>query len=92
MQPTSDQITGALRTILAGAGGYAVAKGWIDAGTATSIAGALAILIVGGWSWAAHSKAAMIQSVNSADNGVTVVPTAAAISAGIPAANAPVKP
>ncbi len=74
MTPSGDQLTGALRTILAAAGGYAVAKGWIDAGTATTLAGGIAILLTFVWSYISHSQTSMIHAVNAADNGVKVVP------------------
>ncbi len=70
---TSDQLLGILRTLLAAAGGYVVAKGWTDAATATAATGAIITLLTAGWSFYTHSKTAMIKSVNSADNGVKVV-------------------
>jgi hypothetical protein len=91
MTPTGDQLTGALRTILAAAGGYAVARGWIDAGTATTLAGGIAILITAIWSWVSHTRSAMIHSVNSADNGVSVVSTLQAIASGVPTVDKPLK-
>ncbi len=47
---TGEQVWGIVRTILAAAGGYVVAKGYIDNGTMTSIIGALGTLFVAGWS------------------------------------------
>lgn len=78
--------------------GWAVNKGYISASDqsadANYLVGALGVIIVGllGWYKARqHSQKAMIQTVNAAPNGVTVVPTTSAIAAGIPQANGPVK-
>jgi hypothetical protein len=71
--PTNDQIMGAVRTILAFLGGLAVAKGWVDAPTATALGGAFITLATLGWSLYSNSKTAMIQSVNATDNGGKVV-------------------
>lgn len=48
---TSDQIGGIIRTILAAIGGVIVGKGWIDNETMLAISGAIATIVVGGWSW-----------------------------------------
>ncbi len=74
MTPNGDQLTGALRTILAAIGGIAVGKGWIDADTAAALGGGIAILLTAIWSYVAHSQTAQIRAVNAADNGVKVVP------------------
>ena len=53
---TADQIWGIVRTILAAAGGYAVAKGYIDNATLTAVLGALGTLFVAGWSVISKTK------------------------------------
>ena len=47
---TAEQIWGIVRTILAAAGGWVVAKGYIDNATMTSIIGALGTIFIAGWS------------------------------------------
>ena len=70
---TSDQVGGIVRALLAAVGGWAVSKGLVDSSTATTAAGAAAAAFAGVWSWYTNSPAAMINSVNSAPNGVKVV-------------------
>ena len=45
-----EQIGGIVRTVLAAAGGYFAAKGYLDAATWQTIAGAVATVIVAVWS------------------------------------------
>jgi hypothetical protein len=45
-----DQVLGLLRHLLTVAGTYAVAKGWIGAGVAEQVVGALVVLASAGWS------------------------------------------
>jgi len=47
---TGEQIGGIVRTVLAAAGGYLAAKGYLDAATWQTIAGAVATVIVAVWS------------------------------------------
>lgn len=47
---TAEQIWGIVRTILAAAGGYIVAKGWIDNATLQSVIGALGTIFIAVWS------------------------------------------
>ena len=47
---TGDQVWGIVRTILAGVGGYFVAKGTVDANTVTQILGGLGTVFVAVWS------------------------------------------
>lgn len=61
----SDQIYGLIRTILAAIGGLAVGKGWIDSATVTTVAGALATVIVAFWSAWANKKANLVASVSA---------------------------
>lgn len=50
---TGEQIWGIVRTILAAAGGYIVAKGWVDNATIQSVIGALGTIFIAVWSvWA----------------------------------------
>ena len=47
---TGEQIWGIVRTILAAAGGYIVAKGWVDNATLQSVIGALGTIFIAVWS------------------------------------------
>ena len=47
---TGEEAWGLLRTILAGAGGVAVGKGWISNEMLTAILGGLGTLFIGVWS------------------------------------------
>lgn len=47
---TKDEVYGVARAILAAAGGFVVARGWIDSETAVSLAGALATIAAAAWS------------------------------------------
>lgn len=47
---TKNEVYGVARSLLSAAGGFVVAKGWIDAETAVSLAGAGATIIVAVWS------------------------------------------
>lgn len=47
---TPAEVGGITRTIMAALGGYAVAKGWLDASTATAISGAMVTLAAALWS------------------------------------------
>lgn len=47
---TGEQVWGIVRTILAAAGGYIVANGWVDNATLQSVIGALGTIFVAGWS------------------------------------------
>lgn len=60
----SDQIYGLIRTILASLGGLAVGKGWLDASTVTTLAGAGATIIVAIWSAWANRKSGLVASVS----------------------------
>lgn len=48
---TSDQMGGIVRAVVASAGGYAAAKGWIGAGDVEWLAGGAAAAFVAAWSW-----------------------------------------
>lgn len=50
MTPTSDQIGGVARAILATAGGYAVAKGWITPDAWGTVSAIVLASAIGGWS------------------------------------------
>lgn len=45
-----NEVYGVARAILAAAGGFVVARGWIDSETAVSLAGALATIVAAAWS------------------------------------------
>ena len=53
-----EQVAGIVRTLLAAASGFVVAKGWFDAATYNAVAGAIGTLIVAGWSFASKKPAA----------------------------------
>lgn len=54
---TADQITGIIRAILTAAGGYFVARGTIDQGTATAVVGAAVTIVAAIWSlWSNRPK------------------------------------
>lgn len=82
--------------------GFAVNNAWITADQGVALQGYLSSIFVGAIALAGagivawvHSRqntqTAMIDAVNKAPNGVTVVPTTAAIAADIPPVNAPLK-
>lgn len=56
----SDQIGGIVRTVLAAAGGYVIAKGWLDAATFTAISGAVVTIAVALWSWRTNKPGTVI--------------------------------
>lgn len=81
---------------------FAVNHAWITAEQGQQLSAYLSSILLGAAASAAvaviawvHSRqntqAAMIDAVNKAPNGVTVVPTTAAIAADIPPVNAPLK-
>lgn len=47
---TKAEVAGVARALLSAAGGFVVARGWLDAETAVSVAGALATLVAAVWS------------------------------------------
>lgn len=56
---TGEQTWGIIRTILAAAGGWLVAKGYVDNETLASILGGLGTVFVAGWSiWSKRKKPA----------------------------------
>lgn len=55
---TAEQIWGIVRTILAAAGGFVVARGYIDAETLSTVLGALGTIFIAVWSVVAKKKAA----------------------------------
>ena len=55
---TGEQVWGIVRTILAAAGGYLVAKGYIDNTTMVSILGGLGTVFIGAWSVWSKTKTA----------------------------------
>lgn len=54
--PTTDQVSGLFRTLIAGIGGYYVAKGKIDPTQLEMIAGTASVLGAGIWSYASKRK------------------------------------
>ncbi len=53
-----EQIWGIARTVLAGAGGWAVSKGYLDSELLTAILGGVGVIFVGVWSYVAKKPAA----------------------------------
>lgn len=47
---TKNEVYGVARAILAAAGGFVTARGWVDSETAVSVAGALATVVAAAWS------------------------------------------
>lgn len=47
---SKDEVYGVARSLLSAAGGFAVARGWLDAETAVAVCGALATLVAAVWS------------------------------------------
>lgn len=86
---TSDQITGILRSVLAGLGGFILAKGWVTAEMWTWITGGVVTIGPVIWSWFANRPAAIAASAQNL-TGVTVV-TSAAASPAVKAAVADAK-
>ncbi len=54
----SEQIGGIVRALVSAVGGYFVGKGIVDASTVTSVAGAVATIVVAVWSVVAKKPAA----------------------------------
>lgn len=77
---TSDQITGVLRAVLAGIGGFVLAKGWITSEMWTWITGGVVTIGPIIWTWFAN-RPASIAVAAQAIPGVTVVTSAAAAPA-----------
>lgn len=48
---TAEQFGGFIRTIAASGFGLLVGKGWLDAETATMLAGVVGTLAIAAWSW-----------------------------------------
>jgi hypothetical protein len=55
---TGDQVWGIVRTILAAAGGYLTAKGYVDADTLNTVLGGVGTVFVAVWSVLAKKSAA----------------------------------
>lgn len=70
---TADQVGGLVRILLAGVATTAISHGYVDSSTASTIVGGAVGLATAAWSFYTNSPKAMIQSINSADNGVKVV-------------------
>lgn len=91
-------LTSVATAVVGAATAWAVTHGYLTKDQATSLTtylvGSGSILIGAALVWykaRQHTQAAMIKAVNSAPNGVTVVPTTAAKQAAIPPANGPLK-
>jgi hypothetical protein len=63
----SDQIAGLVRAILSAISGYFVGKGIIDASTATTLVGAVATILVSGWSIWANKPSNLVAAVSKMD-------------------------
>ena len=58
MRLTSEEIGGAIRSIISVLLGLAVGKGWIDGGIAAELAAPIAIIVMSGWSiWSKRANA-----------------------------------
>ena len=55
-----EQVGGILRTLLAAAGGYIAAKGWLDAATYTAVSGAVVTIFVALWSYKTNAPGTVI--------------------------------
>lgn len=55
-KPSQDQLAGLFRTIIAGVGGYYVAKGKIDPAELEVIAGSASIVSAGIWSYISKNR------------------------------------
>lgn len=76
---TNDQIMGMVRVVIPVVASALSHWGLGTDAQMTSIVTAIATGAMMAWSTYAHSKDAMIQSVNAADNGVKVVPAASPV-------------
>jgi hypothetical protein len=68
----SDQIGGLIRAVLSAVGGYFVGKGLVDASTMTTIVGAIATIVMAGWSAWSNRASGLVASVSampSVDSG-----------------------
>ena len=54
---TNEQLAGIIRTILAALGGALVARGYVDAETATTVGGAITTIAVAIWSHRSKASA-----------------------------------
>lgn len=67
---TSDQIAGIIRALLAAAGGFIVAKGFVDDATWATVSGALVTVFTAVWSiWAKAQTAKATQAAVAAAAG-----------------------
>lgn len=74
---SSDQILGILRAILSAAGGFILAKGWVNAETWAWITGGVLTVGPSIWSWISNRPAAIAASAQNIP-GVNVQVTGAA--------------
>jgi hypothetical protein len=77
---TSDQITGILRAILAAAGGFILAKGWVNAETWAWLTGGILTIVPTLWSLWTNRPAGLAASAQGV-KGVEVVTSPAASTA-----------
>lgn len=88
---TPDMLMGILRALIPGL--VAATSHWgigTDAQN-TALFTAIATVLVGAWSAYSNTQNSLIKTVNATDNGVTVIPTAKAVAAGIRPANSTLK-
>ena len=81
---TQDQITGIIRAVLAAAGGFVLARGWVNAENWAWIVGGITTVGPVIWSWFSNRPAALAASVQSLP-GVNVQTTGAASPAVVTA-------
>ena len=91
-------LSSVVKDALTGAGTLLVAHGYLSADAESqfinSLVGIVLVAVSQGLTWYKSrmlTETAVIAQVNKQDNGVTVVPTAAAAAAGVPTVNAPLK-
>jgi hypothetical protein len=87
----SEILMGLFRAVIPGAVAALTSFGIGTDTQDTVIATAVATGLVAAWSFYSKNQTAMIKAVNTTDNGVTVVSSAAAASAGVPTVTAPLK-
>jgi hypothetical protein len=78
-----DQILGAVRSILAVVGGWAVGHGYVSGDQLTLISGAVAAIVPLVWSFLAHSKNAQVATVQAMDD-MQVATSSQAVKDAVP--------
>ncbi len=79
METVNPQIMATIRSVLLGAGGLVVGKGWVDSSTMTSIIGVVMFAVPYAWSLWGHRQAGIIEAA-AALPGVHKIVTTSAIA------------